>query len=156
MQKRESLVQKLLSNKCQNVVIILFSPKCPVVTSIEVSMFMSKYNYHFRIPVRIPRRIKMSRRTLIASLAIAATMLIVTMPTTEAAGQGQPTNWERFYHYPYVYYPQNFQNTQQEYNSLYYRYPANRRIPVYRKDWHNYYPSPRPYHSGHHFILDVF
>ncbi len=100
----------------------------------------------------------MSRHKLIASLAFAAALLITTLASTEtkAAGQGQPTDWGRFYHYPYVYYPQNFQNTQQEYNSLYYRYPAHRRIPVYRQDWHNFYPSPRPYHSGHSFILDVF
>ncbi len=100
----------------------------------------------------------MLRRTLFATAAFAATLLIASLATTptEAAGQGQPTNWERFYHYPYVYYPHNFQNTKQEYNSLYYRYPASRRIPVYRQDWHNYYPSPRPYHFGHHFILDVF
>lgn len=67
-------------------------------------------------------------------------------------------NWERFYHYPYVYYPQNFWG--QEYykssDSLYYRYPPEMRIPVYNKKWHNYYPSPRLYHSGHHFQLDVF
>jgi hypothetical protein len=67
-------------------------------------------------------------------------------------------DWERFYHYPYVFYPQNFWG--QEYykssESLYYRYPNEMRIPVYNKKWHNYYPSCRPYHSGHHFILDVF
>jgi len=100
----------------------------------------------------------MLQRTLLATLAFAATLLVTTLVSTEveAAGQGQPTDWGRFYHYPYVYYPQNFQNTQQEYNSLYHRYPASRRIPVYRQDWHNYYPSARPYHWGHHFILDVF
>ncbi len=66
--------------------------------------------------------------------------------------------WERFYHYPYVYYPQNFWGNQyyRSSQSLYYRYPPEMRIPVYNKKWHNYYPSKRPYHSGHHFILDVF
>jgi len=67
-------------------------------------------------------------------------------------------NWERFYHYPYVYYPQNYWG--QEYyrsaNSLYYRYPQEMRIPVYNRKWHNYYPEGRPYHSGHQFVLDVF
>jgi hypothetical protein len=54
-----------------------------------------------------------------------------------------------------VYYPENFGRPQQ-YDSLYNRYPANRRIPVYNKAWHNEYIEPRPYHKGHHFILDVF
>jgi len=67
-------------------------------------------------------------------------------------------DWERYYHYPYVYYPQNFWG--QEYyrssESMYYRYPPEMRIPVYNRKWHNYYPVGRKYHSGHHFILDVF
>ncbi len=67
-------------------------------------------------------------------------------------------DWERFYHYPYVYYPHNYWG--QEYfkssDSLYYRYPNEMRIPVYNKKWHNFYPSCRPYHQGHHFVLDIF
>ncbi|WP_233148625.1 calmodulin-binding protein [Rhodopirellula sp. MGV] len=73
-------------------------------------------------------------------------------------GSTSTQDWNRFYHYPYVYYPQNFWG--QEYyksaDSMYYRYPPEMRIPVYNKKWHNYYPSSRRYHSGHHFILDVF
>ena len=67
-------------------------------------------------------------------------------------------DWERFYHYPYVYYPQNFWGNEyyRSGQSLYYRYPPEMRIPVYNKQWHNYYPQARRYHSGHHFILDVF
>ena len=68
------------------------------------------------------------------------------------------SDWERFYHYPYVFYPQNYWG--QEYykssESLYYRYPTEMRIPVYNTKWHNYYPSSRLYHAGHHFVLDVF
>jgi hypothetical protein len=73
-------------------------------------------------------------------------------------GQTDFPDWNRFYHYPYVYYPQNFWG--QEYyrssDSLYYRYPPEMRIPVYNKQWYNYYPSNRRYHTGHHFMLDVF
>ena len=73
-------------------------------------------------------------------------------------GQAGSQDWNRFLHYPYVYYPQNFWG--QEYfrssDSLYYRYPSEMRIPVYNKKWHNYYPSNRRFHSGHHFMLDVF
>lgn len=73
-------------------------------------------------------------------------------------GQADTRDWNRFYHYPYVYYPQNFWG--QEYfrssDSLYHRYPQEMRIPVYNKKWHNFYPSNRRYHSGHHFMLDVF
>ena len=67
-------------------------------------------------------------------------------------------DWERFYHYPYVYYPQNFWGNDyyRSSESLYYRYPAEMRIPVYNKQWHNYYPSGRRYYHGHHFVLDVF
>jgi len=72
-----------------------------------------------------------------------------------AAEQGQPTDWGRFNHYPYVYYPHNFQ-APQEYNHMYHRYPQERQIPVYNKDWHNFYPTKQKYHKGHHFIMDVF
>ena len=67
-------------------------------------------------------------------------------------------DWQRFYHYPYVWYPQNFWGNEYYRSSddLYHRYPAEMRVPVYNKQWHNYYPSGRKYHSGHHFVLDVF
>ena len=67
-------------------------------------------------------------------------------------------DWDRFYHYPYLYYPQNFWTDQyyRSSNSLYYRYPPEMRVPVYNKKWYNYYPSCRLYHEGHHFQLDVF
>ena len=67
-------------------------------------------------------------------------------------------DWERFYHYPYVYYPQNYWGNEyyRSADSLYYRYPPEMRIPVYNRRWHNYYPNRRRFHSGHHFILDVF
>lgn len=67
-------------------------------------------------------------------------------------------DWNRFYHYPYVYYPQNYWGNEyyRSADSLYYRYPAEMRIPVYNRKWHNYYPSTRRYHMGHHFVLDVF
>ena len=64
----------------------------------------------------------------------------------------------RFYHYPYVYYPQNFYGSEyyRSSDSLYYRYPAEMQIPVYNRGWHNEYPSQRRFHSGHHFLTDVF
>ena len=70
-------------------------------------------------------------------------------------GNGQPGDWQRFYYYPYVYYPQNFQRPTQ-FDHLYYRYPPEQQIPVYNKSWYNFYPTEKPYHWGHHFILDVF
>ena len=91
----------------------------------------------------------------IAALALAVAAVWVGSATPSVAAVGQPTDWGRFYHYPYVYYPNNFQ-PRVEYDSLYYKYPQERRIPVYRADWHNFYPNNRPYHSGHHFLLDVF
>ena len=98
----------------------------------------------------------MSKRAL--QLSTAAAILMATMvigEAAQAAPPGQPSNWQRFYNYPYVYYPHNFQPPQ-EYNHLYYRYPQARQIPVYNKDWYNFYPTERPYHTGHHFILDIF
>ncbi|RMG33841.1 MAG: hypothetical protein D6725_15190 [Planctomycetota bacterium] len=80
---------------------------------------------------------------------------IAAASVTEAAGVGQPTDWQRFYYYPYVYYPHNFRRDK-PLDHLYYRYPASLRIPVYNKQWYNFYPSPKPYYRGHHFILDVF
>lgn len=67
-------------------------------------------------------------------------------------------DWQRFYHYPYVFYPQNYYGPDYYKSSedLYYRYPPEMRIPVYNRKWQNFYPEPRRYHQGHHFILDVF
>ncbi len=101
----------------------------------------------------------MLRRFMITGLVCAAAFLILaSTPRSEAkaAGRGQPTDWQRFYYYPYVYYPQNFQRNQGSFDHMYYRYPPSRRIPVYNKNWINFYPSARPYHKGNHFILDVF
>lgn len=75
--------------------------------------------------------------------------------SAQAAGEGQPPDWQRFYYYPYVYYPHNF-TAPQQYNHMYNRYPQSRQIPVYNKDWYNFYPTAKPYHMGHHFVLDVF
>ena len=97
-------------------------------------------------------------RRLIAGFVFAATVCIAlaaTSTTTEAAGRGQPADWQRFYYYPYIYYPHTFQ-APTEFNHLYYRYPPARQIPVYNEAWHNFYPTERPYHKGKHFMLDVF
>ena len=62
------------------------------------------------------------------------------------------------YHYPYVYYPQNFWGPEYYRSSgnMYYRYPPEMQIPVYNRQWHNEYPEDRRYYGGHHFNLDVF
>lgn len=88
-----------------------------------------------------------------------------TMQTPHAMAYGQTwggaasnRDCSRFYHYPYVFYPQNFQGEEhyKSSDSMYYRYRPEMQIPVYNRHWHNYYPSNRRYHWGHHFILDVF
>ena len=123
----------------------------------------------------------MLRRMLF--VAAVAAGLWATLPASQAQAQevygqqayGQPTgspqaynqqwghsyntqDWERFYHYPYVYYPQNYWGADyyRSSESLYYRYPQEMRIPVYNRSWQNEYPQARRYHPGHHFILDVF
>ncbi len=107
----------------------------------------------------------MIRRTALTLLAAAA--FAVLMPTDARAEEAygrqwgwtyNTQDWDRFYHYPYVYYPQNFWAADYYRSSehLYYRYPTEMRIPVYNKQWQNYYPQGRRYHWGHHFITDVF
>ncbi len=73
-----------------------------------------------------------------------------------SAGNSRDCN--RFYHYPYVFYPQNFRSPEsyQSSDSMYYRYGPEMQIPVYNRNWHNEYPSARRYHWGHHFLTDVF
>ncbi|TWT86860.1 hypothetical protein Mal64_36900 [Pseudobythopirellula maris] len=105
-------------------------------------------------------------RKLIAAAVVAAA-LGATADTADAqqqaygrawGGTAASQDWNRFYHYPYVYYPQNYWGSEyfRSADSLYHRYPPEMRIPVYNKRWHNYYPAGRRYHSGHHFVLDVF
>lgn len=81
----------------------------------------------------------------------------------QAYGQAWGNNqgardFNRFQHYPYVYYPQNFYGSEyfRSSDSLYHRYPQEMQIPVYNRQWHNYYPEKQRYHWGHQFILDVF
>ena len=94
------------------------------------------------------------RRTLLALLLVGAAV-VAGGQSVQAAGEGQPSDWHRSYNYPYVYSPPNLP-APAEYNSLYNRYPQARQIPVYNKQWYNFYPSKKPYHMGHHFTLDVF
>jgi hypothetical protein len=109
----------------------------------------------------------MLRRAL---LVVAAIVLCWSLSAKEVSAQqpraygqtwgGAYTNqeWNRFYHYPYVYYPQNFrgQDYYKSSDSLYFRYPKEMQIPVYNQKWHNYYPAGRRYHFGNHFRTDVF
>ena len=107
----------------------------------------------------------MIRRVTFCFVAVAAFVAATSSrcEAQQAFGQSWGTSrpvydWDRFYHYPYVYYPQNFWSDQyyRSSGSMYYRYVPEMRIPVYNKRWYNYYPTCRLYHSGHHFNLDVF
>jgi hypothetical protein len=97
----------------------------------------------------------MFMRLMVLAILTVATYSGIQGNTAEAGGQGQPTDWTNFNHYPYIYYPHNFQKPQQ-FNHMYYRYPAERRIPVFNKDWHNFYLMEQPYYMGYHDIMDVF
>lgn len=100
----------------------------------------------------------MLRRLLTTGLICLAVLAATQFggSTAQAAGRGQPTDWNRFNYYPYLYYPHNFQRPQGSNDSLYYRYNPQQRIPVQNKNWYNFYGTEQPYHKGHHFILDVF
>ncbi len=111
----------------------------------------------------------MVRRIVIATaLAVAAMTWMGSVPNAAQAqehaygavwgSKNSMQNMDRFYHYPYVTYPQNYWGNDyyRSAESNYYRYPPEMRIPVYNKSWHNYYPTPRRYHFGHHFVTDIF
>ena len=109
----------------------------------------------------------MIRRLMIVAICAIVFMAFNQADTADAQQKGFGAVWgqqntgsnmERFYHYPYVYYPHNFwgNNYYRSADSMYYRYPPEMRIPVYNRHWRNYYPSPRRYHFGHHFLTDVF
>ena len=108
----------------------------------------------------------MIQRTLILLLCGASIFVLLCAADAQAQqafdrqwGHTYTTqDWNRMYHYPYVYYPQNFWGSDyyRSAESLYFRYPPEMRIPVYNKDWQNEYPQVRRYHQGHHFILDTF
>jgi hypothetical protein len=102
-------------------------------------------------------------RWIVTGLLLAGSLTLAGQAQERAygrvwGGQYGRTDWERFYHYPYVWYPQNFWGNEYYRSSedLYFRYPSEMRVPVYNRHWHNYYPESRRYHQGHHFILDVF
>ncbi len=108
----------------------------------------------------------MIRRTMIVLLCAAAVLAVFSVADAQAQqafgrqwGRSYSTqDWNRLYHYPYVWYPQNFWGSDYYRSSedMYNRYPPEMRIPVYNKQWQNYYPQARRYHKGHHFQLDVF
>ena len=106
-----------------------------------------------------------------AMLALACAVVFAACSGTSSQAQAQDRaygrvwggvygqhDWNRFYHYPYVYYPQNFWGNEYYRSSqdLYFRYPPEMRVPVYNRRWQNEYPEKRRYHWGHHFMLDVF
>jgi len=108
----------------------------------------------------------MIRRTMLVVLCAVAVLTLVYAADAQAEqafgrqwGRNYTTqDWNRFYHYPYVYYPQNFWGNDyyRSAEDLYYRYPQEMRIPVYNRQWQNYYPQDRRYYKGGHFTLDVF
>ncbi|MCD4728845.1 MAG: calmodulin-binding protein [Pirellulales bacterium] len=122
---------------------------------------------------------------LLAAAFIASVFCVADAQAQQSYGRQwghsySTQDWNRMYHYPYVYYPQNFWGADYYRSSedLYHRYPPEMRTPVYHKQWQNYYPQHRGdprskqhqffpmftgqrhsgvrYHQGHHFIADVF
>jgi len=98
----------------------------------------------------------MLKRALTLGTLLAAVLCAGEFTSVEAATPGQPNDWQRFMHYPYVYYPHNFQRYPESNDHLYHRYPKERQIPVYNSSWYNFYPTAKPYYRGNHFKLDVF
>lgn len=107
----------------------------------------------------------MIRPSLIALLCAITILSLVCVADAQDMAYGRQwgrtyttQDWNRLYHYPYVYYPQNFWGNDyyRSADDLYFRYPPEMEIPVYNKQWQNEYPQLRRYHKGHQFILDVF
>lgn len=130
----------------------------------------------------------MIRRGIFALLLAASVLSIFSVADAQAQqaygrqwGQSYNTqDWNKMYHYPYVYYPQNFWGSDYYRSSqdMYNRYPPEMRVPVYHKQWQNFYPEHRKdptvkehqffpmfsgerhtgsrYSQGHHFNADVF
>lgn len=108
----------------------------------------------------------MFRHILFAVLCTCA-LYVAFSPSEAFAQQGygqqwsrtyNAQDWQRYYHYPYVYYPHNYYAPEyfRSGPNMYDRYPAEMQVPAYNKDWINFYPSSRRYHSGNHFRLDIF
>ncbi len=130
----------------------------------------------------------MTRRTIFTLLLAGFVLAVFSAADAQAqqafdrqwARSYTTQDWNRMYHYPYVYYPQNFWGNDYYRSSedLYFRYPPEMRIPVYHKQWQSFYPQHRKdpaiqehqlspmfcgerhtgtrYYQGHHFIADVF
>ena len=101
-----------------------------------------------------PRRAVLAALTLLIACAAFGSADSATAPPRPAASVSRPTGTGSTTTRTST--TRGTSRPPQEFDSLYYKYPAERRIPVYRSDWHNFYPRNRPYHSGHHFLLDVF
>ena len=72
----------------------------------------------------------------------------IVAPSPYAVPSGELQDWSRFKHYPYGYYQHNFRDASGQ--------PASMGLQMYNPAWQNYYPAPRRFHEGKHFILDVF
>ncbi|MBQ7030651.1 MAG: hypothetical protein IJO06_09915 [Thermoguttaceae bacterium] len=72
----------------------------------------------------------------------------VVAPSPYAVPSGELQDWSRFKHYPYGYYQHNFRDASGQ--------PASMGLQMFNPAWQNYYPAPRRFHEGKHFILDVF
>ena len=105
----------------------------------------------------MPRKSALRRSMIAVAVVVMLGVAAFWSPRQlDAAGKGQPTDWNRFFYYPYVYYPHNFRQQRGSYDHLYYRYAPNQRVPVYNRNWYNFYPTEKPWYKGHHFKLAVF
>ena len=92
-------------------------------------------------------------------LLVVSLVQSTTATSVEAAPPEQPPSWGQFDKSPYAFrtfYPSNRMRPPGRYSHLYYRYPTEAQIPIYRKDWINFAPPVREYNPGHRMVLDVF
>ena len=95
--------------------------------------------------------------TLLAGVVAAELWLAATTP---AKAQGVDPN--RFYHYPYYFFPHNYwpgmsPDWPEAPGAPYRPYPAYMAYPPYREPhWRYEWWEPQHYYRGSHFWLDVF
>jgi hypothetical protein len=116
------------------------------------------------------KEVSLSRKLLRRQPMLRKWILLVAAGLMMGIGSdvAQATDWGRFYHYPYSYYPQNYRRPfrSKDFDTRfgYPFYPQYMAFPPYfRKDlYYQYHRHMKPggsvdsHWQGNHYILDVF
>jgi hypothetical protein len=104
----------------------------------------------------------MLRRLLLALLAVSLGAALWAGSADKAQAQQLPGNMNRFFYYPYYYFPANYWPQMgpawpEQPGQHYLRPPAYMAYPPFREPhWRYEYWQPQFYYRGSHFLLDQF